>query len=205
MTQPNWDSATERSLAELGKWNPLDGYGFERELLLKSGIDPKPLPAGCREERSAIKVLKLHGSVGWHLTRDRQIYFSNLYFLRYFNFRYEDEALPFFDPLAPQIGPDRERILANPSFLKRLEGVETQRLWYSAAKALETAETVDFDGYSLPESDLAIRVLLGPLRFRLERGEVSVVVRDPSGEVLDRWRPFLGERIKRDKRPLQEN
>jgi hypothetical protein len=80
-----------------------------------------------------------------------------------------------------------------------------QRLWYSAAKALETAETVDCAGYSLPESDLAIRVLLGPLRFRIERGEVSVVVRDPSGEVLDRWRTFLGDRIKRDKRTLQEN
>ncbi|MGD0291730.1 MAG: hypothetical protein ABSC63_19080 [Candidatus Binataceae bacterium] len=60
----NWDSATERSLAELGRWNPLDGYGFERDLLLNSGIAHKPLPAGCREQKSAIKVLKLHGSVG---------------------------------------------------------------------------------------------------------------------------------------------
>jgi hypothetical protein len=73
---------------------------------------------------------------------------------------------------------------------------------HCAANALETAAKVEFVGYSLPESDLAIRVLLGPLRFRLERCDVSVVVQDPNGEVLDRWRTFLGERIERVKLPL---
>jgi hypothetical protein len=125
----NWDSAAESSLAEIGKWNPLDGYGFERNLLLDSGIDPRPLPEGCEEQKSAIKVLKLHGSVGRHLTRDHRIYFSNPYFLQGFDFRYDGEPLPLFDPLAPEIGPDRGRVLAYPSFLKRLEGVEMQWLW----------------------------------------------------------------------------
>jgi hypothetical protein len=198
----NWDSTAERSLAEIGKWSPLDGYGFERDLLLKSGLDPEPLPAGCRGLTSAIKVLKLHGSVGWHLTKDRRIYFSNPYFLNRFNFNYNNQPLPLFDPLAPQLGPDRSRVLAYPSFLKRLEGVEMQSLWHSAAKALETAQEVEFVGYSLPESDLAIRVLLGTLRFRLECGKVSVTVRDPNGMVFDRWRTFLGKQIKRDKSPL---
>src|SRR5208337_3128492 len=95
----NWDSATERSLAELGKWNPLDGYGFERNLLLNHGVEPEPLPAGCKKQKSAIKILKLHGSVGWHLTRDHRIYFSNPYFLQHFDFWCNGEPLPLFDPL----------------------------------------------------------------------------------------------------------
>jgi hypothetical protein len=198
----NWDSAIERSLAELGRWNPLDGYGFDRDLVLNSGIDPKPLPPHCREEKSAVQVLKLHGSVGWHLTRDHRIYFSNPYFLKRFDFHYNGKPLPLLDPQAPQFGPDRQRVLAYPSFLKRLEGAEMQWLWHCAAKGLETAQEVEFIGYSLPESDLAIRVLLGPLRFRLQRGDVSVAVRDPDGRTLDRWRTFLGERTKRDKRPF---
>ena len=199
----NWDSTAERSLAELGEWNPFDGYGFKRrDLLLNSGISGQPLPDGCTEEKSTVKVLKMHGSVGWHLTEDRRIYFSNHYFLNYFDFRYNGEPIPLFDPLAPEFGPDRRRVLAYPSFLKRLEGVEMQSLWHQAARALESAGTVKFVGCSLPESDLAIRVLLGPLRFRMERGEVSVTARNPDGEVLDRWRTFLGDRIKLDKRPL---
>ena len=198
----NWDSTAERSLAEIGKWNPLDGYGFERNLLLRSGVESLPLPTDCREQKSAIRVLKLHGSVGWHLTPDRRIYFSNPYFLHRFDFHYNSEPLPFFDPLAPQFGPDRSRVLAYPSFLKRLEGIEMQSLWHSAAGAMETAREVEFIGYSLPESDLAIRVLLGSLRFRLQRGDVSVTVRDPDGVVFDRWRTFLGKQIRREKSPL---
>jgi hypothetical protein len=62
-----------------------------------------------------------------------------------------------------------------------------QWIWHCAAKALEAAEKVEFVGYSLPESDLAVRVLLSPLRFRLERRDVSIVVQDKNGEVLDRW------------------
>lgn len=56
------------------------------------------------------------------------------------------------------------------------------------------ASFVQVIGYSLPESDTAIRVLLNPLRGRLESGEVQVLVDDPNPETRERWTEFLGEK-----------
>ncbi len=58
---------------------------------------------------------------------------------------------------------------------------------------MNEAQSVEVWGYSLPESDTAVRTLLNGLRFRLAEGEVRARVHDPNAEVQDLWRDFLGD------------
>ena len=89
----NWDSTAERTLAEMGLWNPFDGYGFEKTFVSGQRPATTPLPLGASKEKSAIQVFKLHGSVGWHLTSDRRIYFSNPCFLQRLDLHFNGKAL----------------------------------------------------------------------------------------------------------------
>lgn len=89
-----------------------------------------------------------------------------------------------------------------PSYLKQLKGKEMQTIWHHAAQAVAQAQDVEICGYSLPESDTAMRVLLNPLSFRLDDGVVDVVVRDPKDDVHERWTDFLGPRVQIDARPI---
>lgn len=58
----NWDTTVERTLAEEGRWNPLTGYGFEKDLQTGERDALEALPAGF-PKKSEITVLKLHGSL----------------------------------------------------------------------------------------------------------------------------------------------
>jgi len=64
----NWDTTVERTLLEDGRWNPMNGYGFE-QILHKGFCDGPSEPLDFEIPKSEIVVLKLHGSVGWHQTR----------------------------------------------------------------------------------------------------------------------------------------
>jgi hypothetical protein len=174
----NWDTTAERTLAELGRWNPTTGYGF-----------PKPLaggPVGSHPAQllgSPVRVLKLHGSFGWYR------WSSKLYF--------DDTLLGPFgfltDPNRPGVGPPENRVLLYPSFLKQLNDPEMLRIWQQADRALREATQVRVVGYSLPRSDGAVRALLNPLRCRADCGEVFVHVSDPHAEARQRWRELLGQ------------
>jgi hypothetical protein len=96
------------------------------------------------------------------------------------------------------MGPPDGFLLGYPSFLKQVRGQEMQSIWYQAARALDEAESVEVWGYSLPQSDTAVRTLLNCLTFKLTQGKVEVRVHDPLAEVRDRWQEFLGEGAKID-------
>jgi hypothetical protein len=196
----NWDTTVERSLEELGRWNPVRGYGFETTLRIGSSDVSKPLPRDFPKD-SEILVLKPHGSCGWFQIPGKPLYFSNYYFLPEFRFRFEQ--LPLFDPAGPSFRPDVNPVLAYPSFLKQLGGPEMQRIWHLAGEALKNADQIDVWGYSLPESDTAIRALLNQVRFRLECEQVAVHIHEPNSvEVRERWKVFLQNRNCVDKQGL---
>ncbi len=198
----NWDTAVERTLGEQGRWNPITGYGFEHELFLKDSDDePAPLPADvpCSSE---VAVLKLHGCFGWHPKRGSgQLYFDSPYFLDEFDFHYNGQPLRLIDPVGRRVGPPEAPVLAYPSFLKQLRGVEMQRIWALAGDAFRNAARVEAWGYSLPESDSAARVLLNVHRGRIERHEVSVAVH-AGQDSHDRWCSFLGAEAQIDDQTL---
>ncbi len=66
----NWDVAADRSLLEIGRWSPRDGYGFEKRLVPQFSSNPADLPDRILAP-SEVVLLKLHGSVGW-FSRDER-------------------------------------------------------------------------------------------------------------------------------------
>lgn len=188
----NWDTTAERTLGEAGLWNPVDGYGFPKQLVHRSHdlAEPQTLPHNF--PRSEVKVLKLHGSFGW-LLEQQQVVFRRAGYLAYLPFKYEGTDLSLWDTLKSGMGIPEKFALLYPSFLKRIEIPQFQMIWNAASEALHLADEVDVWGYSLPLSDTAIRVLLTPLRFRSQEGTARVTIHDKSDETLYRWRSFLGE------------
>ena len=195
----NWDALAERILGKRGLWTPLDGYSLDKRHLRFR----KKRLAGPRA--SAVKVLKLHGSIGWYWNPDRwcgdRLFLDCYTFLRDLGFPSDSE--PFGqDPdnllEDPEVWLNRylsRPVMTYPTFLKTVATVEFSRLWYEADRALEDASRVEIYGYSLPPSDGAARALFNKLRFRMASKKVSVMVRDPSKSTRDTWRAFLGPRV----------
>jgi hypothetical protein len=107
----NWDTTAERTLAEMGRWNPTTGYGFEKPLALGAGVrlpnfEERPNPSQLRLVPSAIHVLKLHGSCGWHRRNADRFYFDHYLFLDKFGFVIEGEPFLFADPMHPDYDLD---------------------------------------------------------------------------------------------------
>jgi hypothetical protein len=190
----NWDTIVERTLLEMGRWSPINGYGFAKKLKVgTSHFEPlKPLPRNVVQTK--ILVLKPHGWYSSFSDSHQTLYFDYWYFLHYFPF--PTETLHAFDPDSPEYGPPERPVIAYPSFLKKLRGPEMQQIWYRAGRALSRAHEVDIWGYSLPESDAAVRALLNVLRFRLKRKLAVVSVHDPDYNTRMRWRNFLGDGVK---------
>lgn len=191
----NWDTLAERTLSELGLWFPTDGYGIAAPLR-PYGIKYADIPLS--DLSSKVHVLKLHGSVGWHsLPRKNSWYLRYANFLQFLPIAVRGEHLLLQDPRETErpYGWHESRVLIRPSFLKRLQSPVLQDIWRIADKYLHTADEVKIIGYSLPESDGAVRALLNPLGRRLEDGDVEVTVVDPDQEALNRWQGLLGERV----------
>jgi hypothetical protein len=71
----NWDASADRSLFEINRWSPRDGYGFEKRLISEFSSNPLDLPAPIMAP-SEIILLKLHGSVGWRARDEHHLVFD---------------------------------------------------------------------------------------------------------------------------------
>lgn len=190
----NWDSTIERTLFEMGRWSPRDGYGFLAKL---RGELPEDPPADRILQPSQVVVLKLHGSIGWRLA-GTEVYLHND-FLQIL-LPPEEQVVCDWDAL--RFG-DGSPAIAYPSFMKTFNAPSLLDIWWQAELALCAAEKVEVWGYSLPPTDSAVRVVLNPLRSRLDRRQERVSVHEPcSGEVRDRWRHFLGSEATVDRAAL---
>jgi len=187
----NWDTLVERILAEERRWTPADGYGF-RVHLKRDGTDPI-LPKGIVTE-SEVKILKLHGSLGWRYNSDDTIYFPFNKYLKSLPLPANKEPV-FVRDLAEPKGTHQydPLVVIYPSYIKHLKGEQMQRIWFQAGNAVSKAEEIRIIGYSLPESDFAVRTLLNPLRFRSQKKDVKIFVDDPDPKTRKRWRDFLGD------------
>jgi hypothetical protein len=186
----NWDTTAERTLAEIQKWSPIDGYGFSKTLV-PPGDPDSPVPDHLAT--SVVKVLKLHGSFGWYRDGD-SVSFENTLYLNEFGYEHEGRPVLLADPKY-SYSPGINQLLVIPSFIKDLTHPILERVWEVAHSALEQAEVVDVWGYSLPEADGAARALFLGLKAPLNSGKVNVTVHDPSNATRERWRQLLGNQI----------
>ena len=195
----NWDTLAERTLAEDGRWCPVDGYGFSREIV-------QELPSGSQQPVSAtgpsdVVILKLHGSYGWRCLND-QFFLDEHCYLAGFKFPLLNAVPPFRDAAEPRSYSPSDLVLVYPSFLKHLAHPVLAEIWTLASAHLWRASFVEVIGYSLPASDSAARALLLPLGQRLQSGAVRVVIQDQSQRTLERWKAFLGPKAELRKEAL---
>jgi hypothetical protein len=201
----NWDTLAERTLIDNSRWTPADGYGFGVDLVAahsRPGMKVRS-PAAWIPTASAVKVLKLHGSYGWRLSE----YGPRVEDPGHVKLDYEEflSVLPFRRGDTLELVRDRRArsdydqtlrpLMFVPSYLKQLTGASIQQVWNAAAESLRHATEVKVIGYSLPESDVGIRSLLNPLRFRLEQRDCRVAVYDPANDTRERWQLFLGANV----------
>lgn len=139
----NYDCLVERVLKEGGLWSVQNGYGFARTLENSEGTASLP--------RSACKVLKLHGSLGWVSSVIDSGFFIQKEALEFAGY----EGLS--DSRVARFGGQRPLIL--PSFVKQMHTHPLPELWRLAAETVRGAETVIFLGYSMPDADSAAWIL----------------------------------------------
>lgn len=193
----NWDATADRSLFEIGRWSPRDGYGFEKRLVPELSSNAADLPARILTP-SEVVLLKLHGSTGWFSRDERHLAFDSNFLQMLFADKI-DEVISDTDAGAYSEG---RPFLTHPSYLKVVQNSFLREVWRRADVVIRSADRVDFWGYSLPESDIAVSLLLAPLRWRAAKNEVAICVHNPSGEALDRYRSFFDGHVGLDKKML---
>lgn len=204
----NWDTLVERVLLEDGRWLPRDGYGFQVQLkYVDSNGEPLSFTSDVTRtisEISEVQVLKLHGSLGWRENEESKLYLRFTQYLQYLPIKHSKQQIFVRDCAEPRYFREYEPVMIYPSFLKQLKTPQIQLIWHRAAEELARADEIHIIGYSLPESDTAVRTLLNTLRFRSEINDLMITVDDPNSEVRQRWKNFLGEKITLRNRSLGE-
>jgi hypothetical protein len=187
----NWDATIELTLAEAGRWSPVDGYRLSSSRVTTRsarGLEPVAFPP------SEVVVLKLHGGVGWmsdEFDAD-DIYLSNAYFLQFLRCPRNGHPVKFTELGHAEV-ETLSPFLVVPSYLKRVPvGRSMLAIWDEAMQALRNTDEVEIWGYGLPESDGEVRLVLSVLRGRLDADQVKVAVHDPSGDARNRWKELLG-------------
>lgn len=180
----NYDSTIERVLLELGKWSPSDGYGtelaFQRHEHDTTRVTFPP---------SKIKILHLHGAVGWYtppvpIPAAAEVALDPVFL--------NGLGIDNVDISLPRRPPEDYQIMLHPSFLKSYGGQDRRnrifhRLWKMAADALRKAEDVTIIGYSLPPADSAVWTLLHTC---CERGR-TVVVNPSKNDLMNGFSALL--------------
>lgn len=190
----NWDTLVERLLAEDGLWAPHDGYGFTADLFCDGLLKT---PAREILAPSTVTVLKLHGSLGWHQSKKgNSVVLSQARLLQDLRLAGRDgRRLILRDRAEPYGELPGDWIALYPSYLKKLTSEPMYDIWALASQALGRAAEVRIIGYSFPESDLAVQVLVNAVRSRVKSGKVNLVVVNPSREAIERARRLVGGTI----------
>ncbi len=195
----NWDTLAERVLLELDKWTPSDGYGFPVTITLKPNVNSHESLATLNQP-SKVKVLKLHGSAGWFRTEEGgasdDFYLCYARYLQYLGPEWCEHEIHDAKEPPPGHGPNLNPVILFPSYLKQLNDPVLRSIWEQAAEALNQAKEVTFVGYSLPSADVAVRVLINPLRQKLADKKTEAIVVNPDKNVLASWKDFLGDSVK---------
>lgn len=170
----NYDTVIEESMPRR-VWNPRDGYGVQvmgvNSEWAKNYISQHNSPA-----RSAILLLKLHGSLNWRLYRTSK------------GVRLKDR--PYI--VKTRSGkPVIEKIsILAPGWQKPINTNPYKLFWKTARLKMENCKKLVIIGYSLPETDLLAYAMLAEIiRMRAVRKnyfeELHLV--DPSERVKDRF------------------
>lgn len=170
----NYDLMIEEALRNADIWNPVDGYGIKTSGKTKGWAKGWLNHKKGREKRSAIKLLKLHGSLNWQ---------SKPWGIRL-------QPRPYL--VSTRDGKTRfEKIsILAPGWKKPIDKNPYRKFWRAARLQLEKCKTLIVLGYSLPETDLLAQSLLAEVaRMRAKRKEYlkQLHLADPDKSVKERF------------------
>jgi len=162
----NYDDIFDQALWEVEKvkhimapnayWHPDGGYGF---FCRPSTMSISA--SGATMDRTAMLLLKLHGSVNWRVRRGYPMPYSVDALVHHESWSpLRDEGLPF-DVIERHL--EREPFIVPPVLVKSalVEQPVLRLVWSLAYQALSQADQVVFVGYSLPVTDIAAGFLFG--------------------------------------------
>jgi hypothetical protein len=115
-------------------------------------------------------LLKLHGSINWYYSGTNKFPAEQLYSSDKDSEPETDLSLFIVPPLL-----DKSNYYFHTSM---------NQLWFKAGEALRQADEVYFIGYSLPETDLSVRLLLNDSI----KPTAKIIIIDPSSKVGDRYK-----------------
>lgn len=166
----NWDALHDAALFRAGLWHYRDGYGFQAP---QASVGPP----------SAVRLLKLHGSITW-MQRDQldpTPAVDNRLLRAY------GEPRPDWTRGAGRRDAGRDLII--PTYVKDPSSNRALLdVWAQAAEALKSATELLVIGYSLPPADVAARQLLGLALTRGGAREITIVA-GPDAD-LHSWQEF---------------
>jgi hypothetical protein len=189
----NYDLLSERCLQKEGMWNVHDGYGFkvsfrDKDAFLRKKNKNEKINA-YNSKNSNVKILKLHGSVGW-LNGENKIVIDTSSMQHHISKYWEDENY------SPTIYDNKHLIL--PDFIKYSGNETMTSIWAQAQQAILNANEAHIIGFSLPEYDANIRTLLLPLRTKIieDKCKVHIYILNTDKASKNRWINLLTDNIK---------
>lgn len=165
------------------------------------------LPNSMKSNADRIKLLKLHGSLNWGITKDHERirpwelreFFSNRTYLSHNKYALVTPGSEFknYDSDKYDLDYKDEPVLIPPTWNKSSFHSDLGQVWIEAAKQLEEAENLFIIGFSLPETDIFFRHLyalgtVGDIPFN----KFWVFDPDQSGIVKKRYENLLGHGAK---------
>jgi hypothetical protein len=168
----NYDLVIEESFDNASLWNPKDGYGTNVH-----GTTLDWCRHWCEDRnykkgtKSKVHLLKLHGSLGWTLYKNREIRLK---------------ARPY----TVQKNRVEKISVLPPGYNKKINVNPYKIFWREARLKLDKCKSLMIVGYSLPETDLLAKSLFAEVvRLRAFRKKYidRLIVVDPSDVVHERF------------------
>ena len=188
----NYDLLVEIGLWQQNKWTFLDGHGFKKDIK-DFEHEANRIYSKDKPTRSQVRILKLHGSLGWFQNRlTDEIIFGEM------PESFNDYFGPFFegDDSSPAVSYDEGSTLIEPSYIKQFDNPFLINIWKQAVNAIISANEIIIIGYSLPPADSASKQLLATSVRNSNVSRITVI--DPCGDVHDKYKKFFQSDIQEE-------
>lgn len=196
----NYDLLIERTLNDLEMWHIYDGYGFTVELkenlnyssiFSKVDAEHKKDLREYKSKKSPIKILKLHGSVGW-LRKEDKIVIDTSSLKNILPASMQDYRDKQYDPTL-----HRNQHLILPSFIKNYDHKTLLNIWAQAISSISKAKEIHVVGFSLPDYDTNIKTIFLLARKNLiaKKCKIKVYILRNDTDTQERWENFLGNNV----------